>query len=120
MDVQTLGRSSGYETIALRTGTSAAGFNAATASGNASGMTGAQAVREFVGGTFFSILLAEMQKSVPRNELCGSHAEDMFREMLNREYASTLADSTSFPLVEAAVRQLGLENGEGQTDAETQ
>jgi len=119
MDVQTLGRSSGYETIALRTGVSDR-FNVATAAGDAAGMTGARAVREFVAGTFFSILLAEMQKSVPRSELCGSHAEDMFREMLNREYASALAESTSFPLVEAAVRQLGLENGEGQTDAEMQ
>ena len=116
MDIATLSRSSAYEVIAR---SSALGnFSPATATGGAAGLEGPQAVREFVAGTFFSILLAEMQKTIPEDSLCGSRAEGMFREMLNRQYASTLAASVRFPQVEAAIRQLGLKDDKEAIRAE--
>jgi len=91
-------------------------FNAATASGGADGLDAPEAVREFVAGTFFSILLDEMQKTVPENSMFGSTAEGMFREMLNREYASALTRNAPFPLADAAIRQMGLAESEDGLD----
>jgi len=115
MDLETLPAASAFETAAFRAAGSGA-FNAATVGASAAALSGPDAVREFVAGTFFSILLAEMQKTVPESPLCASTAESMFREMLNRQYASSLAQNARFPLVDQAIRQLGLENEEGNSN----
>jgi len=64
-------------------------------------------VGRFVAGTFFSVMMRAMRKTVPEDGLMsGERGETIFREFFDRELGERFADGANFPQVEAAVRQL--------------
>ena len=68
----------------------------------------AEAAGKWVGQTFFSMLLQEMRRTVPKGGMfSGGRAEDIFNEMSDRHLAEALAERTDIPITKALIRQLG-------------
>ncbi|HUW59340.1 MAG TPA: rod-binding protein [Planctomycetota bacterium] len=64
-------------------------------------------VGRFVSGTFFGMMLKAMRDTVSEDGLMsGGRGEHVFRGMFDMELTERFSESSNFPLIEAAVRQL--------------
>jgi hypothetical protein len=65
------------------------------------------AMRQFVGETFFGLLVQQFQKGLDRhNPLWGGRGEEVFRGELNQVMVRRMAATKNFPLADTAVEQL--------------
>lgn len=64
---------------------------------------------------FLDLMLQSMRKSVPKSELMnGGNGEDMFRSMLDSEYAKTMAQGNMTGLSDAIEKALRAKSGLGK------
>lgn len=77
-----------------------------------------EAAREFA-GLFYSMMLSEMQKTIPQNDYFSSRGEEVFRSVWINETGRTMATRMNDPLAKAILksvqRQIGATGGAEKT-----